>query len=285
MIVEACRRLAAIAPLRNYEYVGFGAMEFLDFDLFHRALGIRRMTSIEHDAPLPQRYVFNKPFKGITVLIGEASDHLPGLNWDGLRMVWLDYEKALDKEVIRDCETVARLLQQGSLLIVTVNASSDHGHRLELLTSKVGGERVPQDVTEENLARWGYARVQRSILTEVLVAVMKARADSVHLRQVFNFHYADGGKMQTLGWIVSSEGLDQTVDGCRFGEFDFVRGDETAMDIRVPILTRREIAYLNQRLPVAGRKLDVTWLDKQDQADYAALYRWYPSPRSPITSA
>ncbi len=68
--------------------------------------------------------------------------------------------------------------------------------------------------------------------------------------------------------------------------FDFVKDGHEAIEIRVPILTRREISFLNQRLPLdGGRKLDVPWLDKQDQADYAALYRWYPSPRAPINSA
>ena len=40
MIVDACRRLTAITSLDEYQYVGFGGLEFIDFVEFHRGLGI-----------------------------------------------------------------------------------------------------------------------------------------------------------------------------------------------------------------------------------------------------
>ena len=279
MMVEACRRLAAVAPLKKYEYVGFGALEFIDFDLIHRALGVPRMTSIEHDTNWPMRYEFNRPFKGINVLIGKASAHLPTLDWNGLRIVWLDYEQLLDKEVIRDCETVSRVLHQGSLLIVTVCAGCEFGRRLEMLTKKVGEEWIPGGLTEDQLnGTWAYADAQRRVLTEALAVVMASRHDGTRLRQIFNFNYADGGRMQTVGWVVSSASLDQTIDdGCRFDQFEFVREGDEAMEIRVPVLTRREIAHLNRLLPLAkGKSLSEPWLDQDSQDQYAELYRWYP---------
>ena len=39
MIVDACRRLTAISALDQYQYVGFGGLEFIDFIEFHRGLG------------------------------------------------------------------------------------------------------------------------------------------------------------------------------------------------------------------------------------------------------
>lgn len=284
MIAEACRRLKEIAPLSRYEYVGFGGLEFLDFDLFHRALGIKRMTSIEHDDEFPKRFEFNKPFKGVTVLMGTSSQHLPELDWEGLRIVWLDFEKPLVRDAIRDAEHVIRVMQPGSVLIVTVSAASTVGKRREQLATRIGEERIPQGIQENDLNRWGYAGAQRQVLLEALNVVCAARADRVHLRQVFNFVYSDGGRMQTVGWILSSDAVDQAVDRCGLHEFEFIRVDDTVMEIRVPILTRREIAYLNQRLPTSGRRTNVGWMDRQDQDDYASLYRWYPSPRAPITS-
>ena len=140
MIVEACRRLNTIAPLSSYQYVGFGALEFVDFELFHRELGISLMTSIEHDQQWPRRYEFNKPFKNITVLNGSASDHLPQLDWDGLRIVWLDYESQLTEVCVRDAESVVRVLHQGSVFIVTIpgeTPSTSEGCRLSKRISKL----------------------------------------------------------------------------------------------------------------------------------------------------
>src|SRR6266851_2685661 len=124
MVVEALRRLDAIISLKKYRYVGFGGLEFLDFDLVHRTLGISQMTSIEHDSAKAKRFGFNRPFRGIRLLMGKASEFLPSVDWRGPRIVWLDYEVMLTGEVLRDAETVARVLRPGSVLIVTINAAA-----------------------------------------------------------------------------------------------------------------------------------------------------------------
>jgi len=281
MIVEACRRLSAVAPLETYRYVGFGGIEFMDFELMHRILGIRIMTSIEKDLQWPARYKFNRPFRTVAVLTGRASEHLSALDWDGLRIVWLDYEWQLRDEVIRDCETVARVLHPGSLLIVTIQARGEFsgrvGTKLEDLKRNVAEDRIPLGITEESLeGKWGFARAQRQILTEAVNDVVERRGDGARLRQVFNFFYADDVRMQTSGWIVSSTGLDRTVDTCRFEELDFVRMGDEPMVIEVPVLTDRELQYLNQKLPLKKRaRLRESWLDPGVQETYAKLYQWY----------
>jgi hypothetical protein len=281
MIVEACRRLIAVAPLDTYGYVGFGGIEFIDFELIHRVLGVRNMTSIEKDREWPARYRFNRPFRTITVLTGKASEHLSSLDWDGLRIVWLDYEIPLKAEVIRDCETVVRVLHPGSVLIVTVQARGDSsgrvGRKLDDLKTNLPEDRIPVGITEESLeGKWEFAKVQRRILAEAVNEVAERRGDGSHLRQILNFFYADGVRMQTSGWVVSSTGLDQTIDGCRFAELGFVRTGDQPMELEVPVLTRRELQYLNQKLPLQRRaRLQEGWLDRGLQEKYAKLYRWY----------
>ena len=44
MIIETLRRLRAFAPLSEYEYVGFGAHEFVDFELASEKLFEKRWT-------------------------------------------------------------------------------------------------------------------------------------------------------------------------------------------------------------------------------------------------
>lgn len=282
MIVEACRRLSAVAPLEDYGYVGFGGIEFIDFELIHRVLGIRSMTSIEKDREWPARYEFNRPFKTITVLTGKASEHLSSLDWNGLRIVWLDYEKQLTEEILRDCETVVRELHPGSVLIVTVQARGDFQQgtiegKLESLKENLPEERIPWGTTEADLeGKWGFAEIQCRILTEAIEEIVKRRRDGARLRQIFNFRYADGVRMQTTGWVVSSDGLDRVFDACRFHELDFIRTGKQTMELEVPILTPPELAYLNRKLPLRKRaRLRVGWLDPKLQDRYAKLYRWY----------
>jgi len=276
MIGEACRRLSVIAPTDRYHYIGFGALEFVDFQLFHRALGITRMTSIEQDQIWPKRYEFNKPFRGVEVLIGRASQHLPMLDWSGLKIVWLDYEGQLCGEFIRDCETVIRVLEQGSVLIVTVQANASFGNKLTTLLGNVGDERMPLGLDEKSMdGRWGFARAQRRVLVDALSQLVAARVDGAGLRQLFNFCYADTAKMQTLGWLVTSAALTQAASSCRFEQLDFIRDGEMPLELKVPVLTRRELQYLNQKFP-PRRKLTQKWLDPELVRQYQEVYRYYP---------
>lgn len=279
MIVDACRRLEAIAPLDSYRYVGFGALEFVDFDLFHRHLGIKKMTSIERSGA-PARYEFNKPYREIELMFGQASDVLPGLDWSGLAIVWLDYEDQLRESELRDCAAVVRELQPGSVLLVTVNASCKYNERLSTLKRNLGDDRLPGGLTEANFkSEWAFAAVQRNVLTDHLQEVASLRPTASTLRQFVNFNYRDQARMQTLGWVVSTPGLDQAVANSRIEYLPTSRTGDAAMVVKLPMLTRREVQYLNSRLPLApGEVLDEDWLELPAQAEYAELYRWYPSP-------
>ena len=124
MIVDACRRLTAIAPLVEYQYVGFGGLEFIDFMEFHRGLGVPQMTSIERDTNMQHRLDFNKPYKSIRVLMGEAHNQLPQIDWTKLSIVWLDYTDPLTTDILRDVDYVVRSAPPGSVLIVTVNGAA-----------------------------------------------------------------------------------------------------------------------------------------------------------------
>ena len=70
LLAEACRRITPIAEPATYRYVGLGGLEFTDFVVFRKTLGITRMVSIERDTHRFARYEFNKPFGGIELLGG-----------------------------------------------------------------------------------------------------------------------------------------------------------------------------------------------------------------------
>lgn len=275
MIVHALTRLTFLEPLDNYRYVGFGALEFLDFDLMHRSLGITSMTSIERDTMSKARYEFNAPFRGVDIVMGDAHDVLPTLDWKPLTIVWLDYTEQLTREIVTDVEFVARKLRPGSVLIVTVNAepAKPRTERLAVLTDQLA-EYVPIDSTNENLGGWGLASAQR----EVLQAVSDRAAQEAHggrIRQLFNFHYADGARMLTWGGIMESAGVSRTIDSCRFEDLDYVRSGTQACRLTVPVVTAKEAAHLEGQLPTGGQKPTLAGMPGRDVDDYVSVYRWH----------
>ncbi|MFF2222481.1 O-methyltransferase [Streptomyces globisporus] len=278
MIVDVCRRLSAMARIAEYQYIGFGALEFVDFHLMHRALNINEMVSIEGDVSSIERHTFNRPFKTVRVLPGRASDVLAELNWERLSIVWLDYTQRLDEEVIHDVSLLCGRLQPGSALFITLNAHPEGkiDQRRESLVKFVGEERIPANVTDDSLAIWGLAATQRTILSDIITTALRDREISAQWRQVVDIHYADGAKMQTFGGVVVGPGSSVAFDSCRFKELDFVSfpGDEP-YNIRVPVLTAKERRALEEQVPLPlGDELKVPWLSARDAQDFLRLYRY-----------
>src|SRR5215831_9133797 len=81
IFVDLLRRLTPIGKPEDYQYVGFGALEFIDFDLVHRVVGVNDMVSIEADSNSIARYEWNRPFNSITLMPGRASTVLPTIDW------------------------------------------------------------------------------------------------------------------------------------------------------------------------------------------------------------
>lgn len=276
MIVDACRRLTAIAPLVRYQYVGFGGLEFIDFVEFHRGLGVPQMTSIERDTNLQHRLDFNKPYKTIRVLMGEAHDELPQIDWTQLSIVWLDYTDVLTTAILRDVDYVVRCAQPGSVVIVTVNGASTKvpiPERLGNLRANLGS-LVGDALTEMDMAGWGPTQVERSLLQATAHAAGR-QAHGLPFRQLFNFHYADDAKMLTWGGITTSASLDRTIDTCRFEDLPFIRTGDDAFEINVPVLTEKEIAYLETELVGAATSLpQIKGIRSTDVKAFAQVYRW-----------
>jgi hypothetical protein len=285
MVVDACRRLRAFAPLAEYEYLGFGAFEFVDFELVRRELGIVRMQSIEEDTNGQARYLFNRPFAEIRMHFSRASDVLPDLlDEPVLRIVWLDYTGLLEHEVLQDVGTCIRKLVPGSVLIVTVAArpATPASSRRDRLVEAVGAERVSGDITNESLAL-GFAATQRDILVAEADVQATRRTDGAVLRQLFNIRYRDDNPMQTWGGVLLSPGMSAALDLANFAEMEQVSLDEMAVDATVEPLTTREVLHLNRQIPTApGAALVGEGIPPAALIAYERLYRWYPAVPAPM---
>jgi len=107
-------------PIRDYRYVGMGANRFYDFIMVHRDLGISRMVSLEHDAQMFKRAEYNCPFKFIKVQNQSANLFLTNEHHDNPEVLWLDYDGALNRDVVTDIAAIGDRACRGDFAFVTV---------------------------------------------------------------------------------------------------------------------------------------------------------------------
>lgn len=243
MMCEALRRLSAFGPLDSYRYIGFGSVFFSDFLLIHRSLGLTRMVSIERDKSRERRFRFNRPFAAIRCLFKESTAALPTLGWKHRSIVWLDYDTTYSPNMATDIETVCANAPSGSVLIVTVDARprskttpDQWTDELALLRSEfasrlpldivVGGKR--RSVTPSTLASGGLARVYATMIHAAAEGTCRSRAAGqtperrVSFQKLFDFEYADGARMLTVGGLIFEARHQGNLDACRFDNIPFL---------------------------------------------------------------
>jgi hypothetical protein len=284
MLVESIRRLSEFGGLDTYRYVGFGSTYFSDFSLFHKTLGLDRMISIEKDVQNRRRFRFNRPFVCIKLLFGDSNTVLPTLSWRSKVILWLDYDSRLDASVLTDINHFCTYAAPGSMLILTVDArpGTPPEDRLKDLQRRVGELKVPPDVTPPRLAQWGTAAAYRRIINNEILEQLNNRNGSIDVprqilyRQLFNFRYADGTQMVTVGGIIYERRQQNVFGRCAFGKnLPFIREGEDAYLIEAPNLTFRELHYLDSKLPTRSA-LKAQSIPSEDLARYARLYRYFP---------
>jgi hypothetical protein len=290
MVCEALRKLTCFAPLNTYRYVGFGSTYFSDFALFHKALGLKNMDSIERDLSIEDRCKFNQPYKCITIHMGEAGTILPTLSWDARAIVWLDYDGKLREAMFADIRTVTSKLVSGSPLLVTVNANPRKFASIQIskqelsgLKQRVGTERMPSGIKPVDLEDWGLAKVCRRIIMNEIQEILAARNAvlpdnaKVEFRQIFNFHYRDGARMLTIGGIFVNREDAAKFSQAEFEKLSFCRFGDPAYVLEVPKLTFREIRHLDKSLPLGAPVLEKVGIPEEDIKTYAEIYRFFPA--------
>jgi hypothetical protein len=259
-IVDMARRLTVAFP-GDYQYIGFGAFEFIDFQLVHRALSIDRMFSIERD-PI-ERAEFNKPFRSIKIVAADSGDAIRDglIELDRPTILWFDYTDKLNHSILADAVEVARNVPAPSFVIFTFNGQprmsspmDDGGRviadrRVEAMKQDIGEERLPSDLTDEDLSARGFARIQKRVFDSEFLGALVARHDSPSWFQVLNLQYRDGALMQTIGGFCLPAGTKGADIRRMLRGLDFFRAGDDFVDLRVPVITPRERMRLDQKLP------------------------------------
>jgi len=301
MLCEALGNLSCIASIRSYRYVGFGSVEFVDFSLFHQRLGIRDMLSIERAEEFEDRFEFNKPYSCIKIEWGMSHAVLPTLDWSKRTILWLDYDRPLNRDILGDIELLVSSTRSGSVIIVTVNAEpqktfeSDNIHetRLKALVSRVGADHLPlilgdggtrRPLRGADLAKWGLAKVSRDIIHNVIQKTLNDRNGALTARaqlqykQLFNFRYADTAKMLTVGGILLNSRDQSKLPRGVFEQLEFVSCDDKPYYIESALLTLRELRHLDRCLTPTGYvQQPPNWLPKRECHKYRRIYRYFPT--------
>ncbi len=294
MFCETFASLSCIAPMSRYRYVGFGSVEFIDFSLYHQRLGIADMISIEYESePKKQKRVeFNLPYSCIMMKWGKSNEILPTLQWKKRTIIWLDYDSELNSEKLEDIKLVSSSLISGSILIVTVDAKPKsikdadgdiHKLRYAKLEESVGKKKIPPRVKGKNLANWGLAEVCKEIIDNEIAQSLADRngplSDSSKLKYnpLFNFHYEDGAKMLTVGGLFLNTRDQKKIDADIFKHLDFIRTDDSVYLIKTPVLTLRELRFLDKHLPHGKTPDEIKWIPKLERDKYKKIYRYFPT--------
>ncbi|MCL4203463.1 MAG: hypothetical protein KJ000_13250 [Pirellulaceae bacterium] len=287
MLVDALQSLATAGfQIRDYQYTGMGSIFFVDFILFHKLLGIHRMLSVEFSERIERRVKFNRPFGGVTIEIGSVGEFIPQLSRDLKHLVWLDYDDHLTPEHLQDASLAGTFLTPGSILLVTVDAEPP------IPVEAGGNPKVWREYFVENAGlfidpSWTDEQFSRSLLPKTIVNIVVralqsglAGRSNVEFAPMFNFRYADGHEMVTVGGMMVTESEQRQLisSGLVHASYTRFNLEEEAYTIRVPRLTRKERAYLDAWMPCLDDWLpDEFELRAEDVLAYRDVYRFFPA--------
>lgn len=286
MVIDALIKLSRRGfDIGAYQYTGMGSIHFVDFILFHRLLGIKKMLSVEYSTKIIKRVTFNRPYRNISLAFKAIGDVIPELSPDRKHILWLDYDFQLNSSIITDVVNAAAALSAGSILLVTVDVEPpvDRG-----IGTPIKWRRyfITQCGTFCNpgwpLADYAQSKLHRvnvRILENAINAGLAGRAD-VAFHALFNFSYADGHQMLTVGGVIGTDGERRAIDACDFEGAVYLRRTFATPEYEVPrfVLTRKEKLYLDAAMPITkGWKPRDFEMEDEDITAYSQIYRFYPS--------
>lgn len=290
MMCDAFRRIR-FAAVESYQYVGLGSVYFSDFALFHRALGIQKMVSIEKQLTHEQRFRDNLPYANVELLMGPTSTELPKVKLEDMRsIVWLDYDDPLSRGMLDDLRHVLLRVCSGTAIVVTVQAhppskpEGDSRSTVQIVSQQIGSDVVDPGLADEDFYGWGTAAIYRKALVDHIAAVLASRnatrpyGQQFLFEQVLNFNYRDGAPMLTVGGVIFDRGQKMLFDQCGFDELTFSRRGTEAFLIDIPLLTLRELRRLESQLPLpAGVNLELGSMPPLHADKFVQLYRYFPN--------
>jgi len=286
MLVDAFQRLGQVGfSIRDYEYVGFGGLHFVDFLIFHKLLGINNMLSIEHDTSIEGRVQYNCPFDCVSIKMDSSSNVIPTLSRDDQYILWLDYDGPVSTSIATDMYMAGSQLSRGSILLATVDVEppdpekTDAQTSLEYFRKEVGNYVGAVDISD--FAESNLHRISRRVLMNALKDGMSGRK-GIQYYPLFYFVYADERKMMTIGGVVCSSVEKRNMKSMDMEGAVYLRrrlGEkESPYQIVVPVITKKERHLMDSAMPCAeGWQPEGFTIPEADIRVYREIYRFLPA--------
>jgi hypothetical protein len=295
IMIEVLLRLSAAGyPIRDYRCLGFGSPYYVDFVMFHKFLFINDMVCIEW-ANIPKRMTFNKPFRFIRLKMGALSSHIPSMPTKTRHLLWLDYDRSLDREILQDIDGCLNRMAPKSVLIVTIDArprlprdefefniqamKADEREKLTVRTYQEWfGVYSGTQITQAMISGLHVAPLFYAIAVERVRQTLTTRRGDLRFIQLFNYVYRDGAPMLTVGGMIGTDDDERILRKAKVLDDPFVCSNSEYLEISVPPLTVREKHWLESRL---DKKLTAAKLRFELGDDllnnYRKFYKEYPT--------
>lgn len=289
IVFEGLRRISSVMEIGNAIYVGFGSIWFTDFVQAHKVLDIDDMVSIEANEIGFRRATFNKAYRTISVMEGRASARLPDIiEIEGYNarpwIIWLDYDSALDEEIVEDMQWVLSNAPPNSVVLFTVSATQNaYGNkpiqRPERIRSLLGNV-VPDELSKEDCSKETLPVTLAGLMMDFLKSEVADAARPGGFVEAFRLPYLDSVPMVTVGGILPAKGASAAARALvANGSWKGVVEDV----IEAPPMTLREIATLQAELPAVGtlsrariQELGFDLHERQVQS-FQRYYKYLPS--------
>ena len=293
IMVEVLLRLSKAGyDISGYTYLGFGSVYYVDFVMFHRYLFMNEMICVEW-SDIQKRMKFNKPFKFIKLKFGPLLRHIPAMKRTTKYFVWLDYDRALDPEMLQDIDGCLNRMARQSIFVITVDArpmlpkedfdleNKTVADREELTVSTYQdwfGGYISNQVTLDTISRAHVTGLFYEIVTERVRQTLARREGGLRFIQVFNYTYRDGAPMFTLGGMIGTDEDESQLESSGVLDHKFVRTRTDSLEISVPPLSVREKHWLDSMLDknFNSEKLHFE-LDEELLENYRQFYKEYPT--------
>jgi hypothetical protein len=294
IMIEVLLRLSKAGyDITDYSYLGFGSPYYVDFVMFHKYLFMDNMVCVEW-GDVPRRMRFNKPFKFIKLKMQALSQFIPSVRPNKKYLVWLDYDRSLDSEMLQDLDGCLSRLARCSIFVTTVDARprlpSEFAPELETLTAEekekftLGiyrdwfGKYLAAPITLARISGQHVTPLFYEVTVERIRQTLARQGRGLRFLQIFNYAYKDGAPMLTLGGIVGTDDDEKLLKDKGILGHPFVRTGPDYLEISVPPLTTREKYWLDSRLDkrLTANTL-IFELDDEPLQNYLKFYKEYPT--------
>lgn len=251
------------------------------------------MVSIERATGCKARFEANRPFN-IEMKFKSTTKALPEIDWTQKSIVWLDYDGVLETDILMDARQIAANCKSGTIVAMSVNcqkaqeaiaAENDANgpNAISRFKEAFGRSRVNDKIEPDDLFGKRFAKLSRQLIENEINDAIQIRnsqgKEKFLYRPIISFSYKDDAPMTTVVGLIYSEDDQDCYEKCHFNQLDFLRSGQDLIDIQIPMLTVKELRFLENQLPMASGaalKLDGE-IPQKDANAFANIYRYLPN--------